>query len=66
MIPQQLTYTKELMSESLSEMYRNLNYYYGITSPMHGHKKYDHQIDQIKLASSNMTHLSQDLDNTKQ
>ena len=61
-----MTYTKELMTESLAEMYKNLNYYYKITSPMHGHKTYDKQIEQTVMVAKNMTHLSEDLDQTKQ
>ena len=41
MIPTQLTFTKESMSNSLKEMYQNLNYYYKLTGPLHNHKTYD-------------------------
>ena len=33
MIPSQLTFTKEAMSNALKEMYTNLNYYYKLTGP---------------------------------
>jgi len=41
MIPTQLTYTKESMSNTLKEMYSNLNYYYKLTGPLHNHKQFD-------------------------
>ena len=41
MIPTQLTYLKQSMSDSLKEMYNNINYYYRITGPLHNHKNYD-------------------------
>ena len=40
-LQEKLTFTKEAMSNSLKEMYTNLNYYYKLTGPLHNHKNYD-------------------------
>ena len=53
------------MNEALAEMYKNINYFYKMTSPMHGHKTYDKQIEQTEFAAKNMTLLSADLDMVK-
>jgi|TARA_B110001450_G_C17322409_1_gene359978 hypothetical protein len=46
-IPPVLAETKELMKETLEEMYANLNYYYKITAPLHNHKTYDQQMQNV-------------------
>lgn len=65
MIPTQLTYTKEAMSNSLKEMYSNLNYFYKLTGPLHNHKTYDKQMQQIKEVTESLVNLSRAMDGIK-
>lgn len=64
-IPPVLAETKELMKETLEEMYANLNYYYKITAPLHNHKTYDQQMQNVNWIQGNMTQLSEDMDGVK-
>lgn len=65
MLPAQLGMTKQLMSDALNEMYTNLNYYYKITAPLHNHKTYDQQMQNVNWIQGNMTMLSAEMDGVK-
>lgn len=54
------------MSKSLKEMYKNLNYYYHLTGPLHNHKTFDQQISQINDIQGNLTGLSGVMDEIKE
>ena len=46
-------------------MYRNLNYFYEITGPLHNHKSYEAQKEDLNHILSNMTYLKSEMDATK-
>ena len=58
--------TKKSMSESLKQMYNNLNYYYTITGSLHNHKTYDEQLNLVRDIQANITGLSKGLDEAKE
>ena len=65
MIPEQLAMTKKLMNQALNDMYTNFNYFYQITAPLHNHKSFDQNIEQLELIRGNMTDLSSEMDTVK-
>mmetsp|Transcript_3572 Transcript_3572/g.5408 ORF Transcript_3572/g.5408 Transcript_3572/m.5408 type:complete len:95 (-) Transcript_3572:457-741(-) len=65
MIPTQLSIAKKEMSAVLKEMYNNLNFYYEVTGPLHNHKSFDKQLALVVDIMTNLTHLSEDMTQSK-
>ena len=57
--------TKNTMKDVISMFYANMNYYYQITGPMHNHKTFLQQVDQLTGMRKNMTTLKEDMAKVK-
>jgi len=65
MIPDALAVTKKTIELTQTKMADNINYYYRLTQPLHNHKTFNQQVDQLMSLNSNMTKLSTDMQKVK-